>query len=749
VPYLLAFILGVLWLYARQLFPLGSTLALLAALPWLLRKGRLLLLVPLLLGVGYALLRGGPPELPRKPQTLVLEATASVALPSEERYSQVLYPRDKGLPPLRVWLKEPLRQDRLYRLKLRLLPAPRRANPGWVPRRPRAELREVLGEGPAGLLQRARAEANRLIMEHFPPEQAAVLMAITTGERLLLTEEHWEMFSRAGLAHLLSISATHFAFLGLLVSALLRGLLWLLPLGWLERLTLRLSPWQLAALLSLPVALGYLMLSGARVPTIRAFVMTTLLLAGMLLGRERAWLRALGVAALVLVLWQPWVLLGLSFQMSFLAVLFIGFVLKGRSYRWSLPGYAKASLLITLAATVGLAPLVAYHFHHVSLISPVANLLITPVVGLLVLPLSLGSVGLSLFTGAPLLSAPVVKPLMGGCLSGTRALASLPFSSLSVPSYPPVLLFTFYIFSVLWFVRRRRLLLALAVVPLLLYALYVWASPRGLSITFLDVGHGKAAVLELPDGQSLVVDTGRTGKEVLQYLRHQGKRQVWALALSHGHPDHAGGVRRLLRAIRVREIWDNGRLLYQGQLLQHIPKRHLQRGDTLQGPGYSIQTLHPYEGFFTLYGDHYTAQNNDSLVLRVASSGASVLLTGDIEAEAQEDLLHLGPVLRSRVLDVPHHGSRTAADWAFLLSIRPEVAVISVGRNRHNHPHPETLQALRATGARLYRTDQDGAVKVIFREGSIKVKTYRDFYPRKARSPVQELRNLRFLLSTW
>jgi competence protein ComEC len=283
--------------------------------------------------------------------------------------------------------------------------------------------------------------------------------------------------------------------------------------------------------------------------------------------------------------------------------------------------------------------------------------------------------------------------------------------------------------------------------PIVLYTGIKIFEPKRMSITFLDVRQGNSAVVELPDKKVLVIDTGRSGFQTANFLRYRGIKKIDALVLSHGSLDHTGGLNRILNDFNVREIWDNSRLIYSDGLPNDIVHRRLERGDTAEGSGYRITVLHPYYGFYTMFSG--SDENNDSLVIRIDGIKNSFLFTGDIEQEAQEDLWHLGRHLKSNVIKVPHHGSRTSASEIFFSAVSPEIAVISAGRkNRHGHPHDEMLQLLE--GARVLRTDIDGAIGIReMKDRSLIVRTWNEFRIAEAKSLCDELANLQKLFLSW
>jgi competence protein ComEC len=497
--------------------------------------------------------------------------------------------------------------------------------------------------------------------------------------------------------------------------------------------------------------LAYLGLSGASIPAVRSFIMIGLFMIGLIIGRKGFWLNSLFFAAFLLVLLNPATVFSLSFQLSFIAVLFIGFAIAHARHEQKgdkkFLRYVKNVLVVTLAASIGTAPLVAHHFHYLSLISPVANILIAPLVGFVLIPLSVVSAFLFLITGHFMLT-PVVSGLSDFIVSLVTWLAHVPLADIKIPSFPPIIMFLFYTGFIFYFLFQKRCsALVIPFIPLLIYLSLSLPEKSACSITYLDVGQGDSSVIELPDGKTMVIDTGKSGWEAASFLSYRGKTVIDALILSHIHPDHTGGLYYLARRFTVREIWTSSRMILP-HTLRHIKQRELSRGDLVEGNGYRIYVFHPYPEFYSLYGNEYTAENNDSLVLKFIVHRKSFLFTGDIEEEAEEDITHLGTWLQSNVLKVPHHGSKSSAYEPFIHTVSPAGAVISVGRdNPFGHPHHETLSAYQRT--RIFRTDIDGAVKIQTSPNGLACKTHREFQFQNARSFTDELKNIERLFETW
>jgi competence protein ComEC len=776
MPLFLSFLAGSVLFFSSRFFPFCSIILFGAAAAYLIRSKLGIWVFVIVCGFFYAWCRGPVANETMLPWDRKVQVSGSFLQkggPLPAGHDIFIFKVDKavdeetgeeiaGLEDEEIRLKAdvPFDPDDEYELLVRTGHDRLRLNPGNTSRvYVYAQLLEVQGQADAtGVFgdgfDRYRNALRDYNRGHFSRDSADFISAITIGDTHL-DENLKNAFNITGLAHILSISGTHFGLFSVVIFTTFVFLINRLPLVYLQRLTLYMTPSQAAAVLCLPLMMLYLGISGGSIPAVRSFLMVGLFLAGLLINRKGAWLNTVLLAAFILLLWDPGVVLALSFQLSFIAVLFIGFALEKKGEKEGVEKrknriveFIRNSLKLTLAATLGTAPLVAYHFHYTSLISPLTNLLVAPLIGFLVIPFALISSFAYLLTGYYIF-APLTGLTTDFSLWLVKMLARVPFADIRVPAFPPVLVLLFYAGCLLYFVSGRKRLLLVTFLPLAVYAVYivpVFFSPKEFSVTFLDVGQGDSAVLELPDGKTIVVDTGPTGHETVQYLKYLGRRDIDALALTHGDLDHCGGLDRIVRHINVREVWDNGAVAYDEEFA--IPRKTLERGDVINAGGYAITVLHPYDDFYT-FGDNPSQEdNNRSLVLKVRGEKRSILFAADIEDEAEEDIANAGKWLKCDVLKVPHHGGRSSAHQGFLFEVSPSIAVISVGKdNSFGHPAQEMLEAL--SGKKILRTDQDGAVKVTEHAGELQVKTWHDAAFEIADRPGKELRNMSRLFSSW
>ncbi|HSE95604.1 MAG TPA: ComEC/Rec2 family competence protein, partial [Methylomirabilota bacterium] len=250
------------------------------------------------------------------------------------------------------------------------------------------------------------------------------------------------------------------------------------------------------------------------------------------------------------------------------------------------------------------------------------------------------------------------------------------------------------------------------------------AVPDGrLHVLTLDVGQGEAILVRAPDGQALLVDTGGGGvgrldrgeRVVLPALRRAGVRRLAALAVTHGDPDHAGGLASILAGLPVDEVWvpaGTEGAPWQALVAEAgVARRVLGRGDWVWLGPVRVTVLHPSREDPGPPDQPARASNHGSLVLRVDWGRATLLLTGDAEGAAEREVLASGLPVAATVLKVGHHGSRHASSAPFLAAVSPRIAVVSAGaRNPFGHPSPVVLARLADAGTTIYRTDLDGAI---------------------------------------
>jgi competence protein ComEC len=545
------------------------------------------------------------------------------------------------------------------------------------------------------------------------------IAALTLGDRGLLEPKDWSLVQRTGIAHLIAISGLHLALVAslsyALVSFCLQGLFSLVSGA--QNVNFH-KVGLLAALVS---TLGYAALSGLGLPTVRAWLMLTLVTVVMLANRHWRGRRMLLVSVFIFIVLFPLSLFSQSFWLSFSAVLIIWFVF----WRWpikqaefSIRTFVLVLCRVQLALSALMLPLIAWQFSFISLASPVVNLVAVPLVTLLLVPLCLLGGLLSAF--APALAYwPffVANEIILTCIDSLNTLAQWPWSALNIQAIPgPVWAMT--TLGVLTVLLPRGLIAkkmaVLLFVPLLTF--YLPRQKLSWQVDFLDVGQGLSVIIS-KDNHTLLYDVGAAYPSgfnmaqavIMPLLQARGVEQITTLFISHFDNDHSGSMPVLLSSIRVKKVITSFNLCQQGwQQDWH---------------GLTITALWPDDP------DKYN-DNNGSCVLLIDDGRHRVLLTGDIDADIERRLVNqYGQNLHADILLAAHHGSNGSSSAEFIAAVGAQHVIFSQGfMNRWHFPRPEVVQRFTGSGRTLYSTSQTGQVTFQLPQtgtGGIQVSTFR------------------------
>jgi competence protein ComEC len=565
---------------------------------------------------------------------------------------------------------------------------------------------------------RVKRWAVAAIGAHLPESSAALLAGLILGEKTGLPPEADEAFRRAGVYHILAVSGFNVALLASSVFFVLTAL------GVSRRTT---------AVTAGAALVGFALVVGGQASVLRATVMGLLLLAAMLLDRESQLMNALALAALVLLAWRPGDLWDPGFQLSFAAtagIIYLAPSITSRLVSLGWPGWLATAVAVSVGAQAAVTPVMLTHFNQLSLVGIAANLVVVPLaavattLGMLALLVALASaVAADVFFQALWLVLLALRATVWAAAAVPAAMVHLP-----APGWAAILAWsgTLALVPVLGARRWTRPAAAGCLAAALALSIWPWVKPGDgrLRVTFLDVGQGDAILVELPEGPRLLVDGGPAGarrldvgeRVVAPFLWNLPAARLDAIAVSHSDPDHSGGLRAVLTRFRVSELWENGRWgpgsedTLRAAERSGACRRTLVAGQRIWLGSALVTVLNP-DGTLSLDEPPPKGENEESLVLRLDWRGFSLLLTGDLGRPGEDRVLASRAPVRALALKVGHHGSRFSSTDDFLAATRAAVAVISVGaRNPFRHPTPEALARLEAAGARIYRTDRDGAV---------------------------------------
>lgn len=616
-------------------------------------------------------------------------------------------------------------------------------------------------------VEKFRSFLRNLVRQNAPSPEAEIIQTMILGEQSEIPREVLDKFNRTGTSHILAISGFNVGIIAFLTVLILKPIFKMS-----EAFLLRFDILKVSSLCALVPVIIYAFIAGLNMATIRAVIMILAFLVSILMGRERELLNTLALAAFAILIVTPASLFDISFQLSFMSVAAILFLvprislyvpapdprepdLKKRYFRSTLRN-VTIFMIVSLSATLGTLPLIAYYFNRVSNITLLANLAIVPLLGFIVLPFCLLIIIVAPLSGwFAVILIKVSVFFTHTSLVIAQFFDSLPFSSSVVTTPTPAEITTFFLALIFvaflletlnkdprkdgfsaWFKNHKKLATAGLCFIIFFSGDFLYFSMKHhnqnrFTATFIDVGQGSSALLRFPGGKTLLVDGGGFYDEsfdvgryvVAPFLLHEKLDRIDIIVLTHPHPDHLNGLLYILENFSVQEIWTNGNQgdsdsftkLLTIAMDKHIPMKQLHaKIDPMDMDGVAIRIFNPDKPVKPVRGESSDKNTNDlSLVMKFTYGEISYLISGDISDDVESRLLAKRIPLKSRVLLAPHHGSRSSNSIPFIRSVHPEFVVFSCGYNNFfRFPHPETVARYEKMGIPILRTDRNGAVTI-------------------------------------
>ena len=584
-----------------------------------------------------------------------------------------------------------------------------------------------------------KENANKL----FDKNEANLLSGILIGDKEGIEKEVQENFRDSNLSHMLAVSGAH-------VSYVILGITYVLKKVKVNKL------WS--NMITIVTLCCFIFLTGASPSVIRACIMAIYIIIGHMMHRKTKLISSVSLSLLIILILNPYKLFDIGLQLSYGGtigiILFSGVLAKKAKLNNLLEGFVnklkyrvKQLIVVCVSANLIIFPIIAAHYSTMCLTFIISNICAGPILGVIII---LGFI--TIFVS--FISIDIAKPFalilnifIQILMYITKICSSLPFSKIYIktPSlsqiiiYYMILIFMYYICKIRKKKRRlihRKLLrtvqnkkvqkLFIIVIILIFTSMQILKClPSDLTIYFIDVGQGDSTLIVTPNHKTILIDGGGTefesdfdiGKQtLLPEILGQGITKIDYLLISHFDSDHATGVAQILGKIDVSSIILT-RQLEENDIYRHIlsiakEKKikliYVKEGDVLKIGGIKISIIHPENKLMI-----NNPMNNNSIVCKVEYNSFSMLLTGDIEMEAEELILRKNINLKADVLKVAHHGSKTSTTGEFLKAINPKVALIGVGKNNNfGHPSNEVIQRLKENGTRIYRTDENGEISI-------------------------------------
>ncbi len=574
-----------------------------------------------------------------------------------------------------------------------------------------------------------------LINRSMEGESAAILQALLVGVRGEISDETEQAFVDSGAIHVLAVSGLHVGYVTLAF--------------WVITGFLRL-PLKPRVIITVLVLVLYVLVVDIKPSVMRAVIMASMVLISKGWERQVNVFNSLAAAALIQTLIDPLQLFDMGFQLSFTAVFSIVYIyqrieillpekIKPSELHNNAVRYVFQMFLVSLAALIGTVPITIFYFNRIPIISMLSNLVIIPLIGVI------GALGFaqvilgSIWSWFNIAYGEVETVLLVLLQKIVTLFSSIPgayitIAQISVGTLILLYIFIFLLLNVDNMKIRKGLIFSLLIAGNVFVWKTVFEKPQ-MTVTFLDVAQGDAALIKLPDKRTILVDTGdRTFRRdygelvVAPFLKREGIKRIDILLLTHPHSDHIGGAPTIIRNFKVDQIWESdivaGSRIYQEihDLADslNIPVLTPNSGDmVIISDNLKLYFLHPSERFLEKHQRNY---NNGSLVFKLVYGNISILFTGDAEEESEDYLCFWNDFLKSTIIKVPHHGSNTSSTASYINLVNPEYAIVSVGQNnKFKHPAQSTLQRYRDHGSAIHRTDIEHAVRFKSRGKIVKV----------------------------
>lgn len=558
-------------------------------------------------------------------------------------------------------------------------------------------------------------------------EEGNLLLAILLGDKDKLSEDIQESFKTSNLSHMLAVSGAH-------VSYIILGLTYVLQNSIIGK--------KNEKIVCIIFLLFFMAITNFTPSVTRACIMAVLTLFSGIIYRKSDVYTNISVAALITLIFNPYNLLDLGFQLSYGGTIGIIIFIKRIQEKKSnskVINYIKQMALVSIYANIIIIPIMMYHFNTVSFTFIISNIMASPILGIIVITGFLFIIASITVKPLTRLIAIFIKPILSILIKISQICSKLPFSNILVVT-PYMFNVISYYAIILYCIKSKKnnkckIIICLLIVLILInFIIYIF--PQKLRIFFIDVGQGDSTLIITPDIKTVLVDGGGSDsfdvgeKVLLPYLLDRRILKVDYVLISHFDTDHCGGILTIMEKVKVKNIIiseqaehsENYERFKKLMIHKKIRLIEVKKGDKIKIGRYSeFKILFPTSRLLS-----ENPLNNNSIVAQFNYNNFKMLFTGDIEKLAEQQILKTEKAeIRADILKVAHHGSKTSSIPEFIKAVRPKIALIGVGKNNtFGHPNQQTIKNLENIKCRIYRTDLQGEIIIkIDQKGSMNVKS--------------------------
>lgn len=558
-------------------------------------------------------------------------------------------------------------------------------------------------------------------------EEGNLLLAILLGDKDKLSEDIQESFKTSNLSHMLAVSGAH-------VSYMVLGLTYVLQNSIIGK--------KNGKIVCIIFLLFFMAITNFTPSVTRACIMAILTLFSGIIYRKSDVYTNISVAALITLIFNPYSLLDLGFQLSYGGTIGIIIFIKRIQEKKSnskVINYIKQMALVSVYANIIIIPIMMYHFNTVSLTFIISNIMASPILGIIVITGFLFIIASITVKPLTRLIAIFIKPILSILIKISQICSKLPFSSILVVT-PYIFNVISYYAIILYCIKSKKnnkckIIICLLIVLILInFIIYIF--PQKLRIFFIDVGQGDSTLIITPDKKTVLIDGGGSDsfdvgeKVLLPYLLDRRILKIDYVLISHFDTDHCGGILTIMEKVKVKNIIiseqaehsENYERFKKLMINKKIRLIEVKRGDKIKIGRYSeFKILFPPSRLLS-----ENPLNNNSIVAQFNYNNFKMLFTGDIEKLAEQQILKTEKAeISADILKVAHHGSKTSSIPEFIKAVRPKIALIGVGKNNtFGHPNQQTIKNLENIKCRIYRTDLQGEIIIkIDQKGRMNVKS--------------------------